>query len=95
MEVRGGKGNRVILHYNVGHSKGDYLEKLENRMLETLSFNTSEIPNYFDETTHPKEWNNIEKGSDLFKLTKKDKLFLISLGGIVTGLIIIAIILIF
>lgn len=76
-DVRGGIGNKLITPLTLE-------ERIMNQMSRSL--NDSMLPeiDYFNPSTFPKEWSNIQRGKDTMKLTKKEQVYFWS---IITGIV--------
>lgn len=89
----GGKGNSRLIGFS--YTRGSIEDKIslhkESEIIKQNQLVVKQLFNYYDESNHPKEWSNIEKGSDLFKLTKRDKRFILGCASLllmVVGLIV-------
>lgn len=76
-DVRGGIGNKLITPLTLE-------ERIMNQMSRSL--NDSMLPeiDYFNPSTFPKEWSNIQRGKDTMKLNKKE---LVYFWSIITGIV--------
>jgi hypothetical protein len=87
--ARGGRGNAKLIgwSYERGYYKGD----LETKEQVHEPLKQSDLPiirpihDYFNETTHPEIWNNIQWGRDQFKLSKRERNVLRLIFGIVSS----------
>lgn len=76
-EVRGGIGNKLITYQSLE-------EQIMNQMSRSLNDTFLPEIDYFDASTFPKEWSNIQKGRDTMKLNKKEQVYFWS---IITGIV--------
>jgi hypothetical protein len=86
IEVRGGKGNANLMTWDYSREEGfSVKEQREKRMHEYLNMSLYDCKRG---SKQKDEWSNIERGKDIFKLSKKDKGILYGLLGSVGGTII-------
>lgn len=83
--IRGGRGNKELVGWNKGS-----LEEKERDIFNTLwdGLSTDNTYDYQYVSQQPKEWNNIQKGSDILKFNRKDKFTLSFIGVLLLNVLI-------